>query len=85
MGCVLPRVRIGSGALHCAAPLHIVRSLRIVPVLLLSCVAVFVVGGEVRWGNGAPLSPSPSHRLCLLSQRCWFRVVSLWQGCVIVE
>lgn len=30
--------------LHCSAPLHIVRSLRIVPVLLLSCVAVFVVG-----------------------------------------
>lgn len=23
--------------------------------------------------------------LCLLSQRCWFRCVSLWQGCVIVE
>lgn len=25
--------------------------------------------------------PSP----CSLSQHCWFRVVSLWQGCVIVE
>lgn len=23
--------------------------------------------------------------LCLLSQHCWFRVVSLWQVCVIVE
>lgn len=46
---VLPRVRIGSGTLYCATPLHIVRSPRIVPVPLLSCVAVFVVGGEVRW------------------------------------
>ena len=43
---MLRRVRIGSGTLHCAAPLHIVRSLRIVLVPLLSCVAVFVVGGE---------------------------------------
>ena len=81
-GCVLccPRVRIGSGALHCLAPLHIVSSLRIVPVPLLSRVAVFVVGGEVRWGG---VSCSPSLSLCSLSQHCWFvpclcdRVVSL--------
>ena len=79
------RVRIGSGTLHCAAPLHIVRSLRIVPVPLLSYVAVFVVGGEVRWRNCASLSPSPFHRLCSLSQHCWFRVVSLGRGYVIVE
>lgn len=59
MGCALPRVRVGSGTLHCAVPLHIVRSLRIVSVPLLSCVVVFVVGGEVRWGNCAPLSFFP--------------------------
>ena len=49
--CVLcrPRVRVGSGTLCCSAPLHVVRSPRIVLVLLLSCVAVFVVGGEVWW------------------------------------
>lgn len=49
--CVLcrPRVRVGSGTLRCSAPLHVVRSPRIVLVLLLSCVAVFVVGGEVWW------------------------------------
>ena len=74
--CVVP-VLVGSGALHCAAPLRIVRSLRIVPVPLLSCVVVFVVGGEVWWGNCALLSSSPSHRLCSLSQHCWFRVGSL--------
>lgn len=80
----------------------------IVPVPLLSCVAVFVVGGEVWWCAQycccvaaavlccATLSCCfvrmvvfffsfffPS--LCLLSRHCWFRVVSLWQGCVIVE
>lgn len=32
-----------------SVPLHVVRSPRIVPVPFLSCVAVFVVGGEVRW------------------------------------
>ena len=46
--CVMPCLRIGSGTLHCAAPLHIVCSPRIVPVPLLSCVVVFVGGGEVR-------------------------------------
>lgn len=103
-----------------SVPLHIVRSPRVVPVPLLSCVAVFVVGGEVRWcvvegadmwGDGrlavwcvveewgvahsrpsfSPPSLSSlfsclvSHALCLLSQHCWFSVVSLWQDCVIVE
>lgn len=57
-----------------SVPLHIVCSPRIVPVPLLSCVAVFVVGGEVRWGI-VPSSTLLS--LCLLSQRCWFGVVSL--------
>lgn len=28
---------------------------------------------------------SPFHRLCPLSQHCWFSAVFLWQGCVIVE
>lgn len=27
----------------------------------------------------------PLLSLCLLSQHCWFRVVFLWHGCVIVE
>ena len=71
---MLPRVRIGSDTLHCPAPLHIVRSPRIVFVPLLSCVVVFVVGGEVRWGI---VSRSPLLSLCSLSRHCWFRVVSL--------
>lgn len=63
-------------------PFRIVRFPCIVPVPLLSCVAVFGVGEEARWGTvSCPLLLS----LCLLSQRCWFRVVFLWQGCVIVE
>lgn len=33
------------------SPFHIVRPSRIVPVPLLSCVAVFVVGGGVWWGT----------------------------------
>lgn len=68
--CVLCCPVFGLGLALC-----IVRSSRIVPVPLLSCVAVFVVGGEVRWGGVcAPLSSSV---LCSLSQHCWFRVVSL--------
>lgn len=31
------------------------------------------------------LSSSPPPPLCSLSQRCWFRVVSLRQGCVIAK
>lgn len=58
LGAVPPRVWIGCGTLHCVAPLRIVCSPRIVPVLLLSCVAVFVVGGEVRWGDCVSFSSS---------------------------
>ena len=65
----MPCLRIGSGTLHCAAPLHIVRSPRIVPVPLLSCVAVFVVGGEVRWGA----CPAPLFSLCV----CCHSIVGL--------
>lgn len=39
----MPRVRIGSGTLHCLPPFSL-------SVPLPSCAAVFVVGGEVRWG-----------------------------------
>lgn len=83
---MLPRVRIGSGTLHCTAPLHIVRSLRIVPVPLLSCVAVFVVGGEVWWGNCASLSSSPftvcvlCHSIVGLGLCLCDRVMSLWNS-----
>ena len=83
---MLRRVRIGSGTLHCAAPLHIVRSLRIVPVPLLSCVAVFVVGGEVRWVDCVSLSlllPAVCvlcHSIVGLCVCLCDRVVSLWNG-----
>ena len=53
--CVLccPRVRIGSGTLHCLPPSALSVPPRIVLVPLLFCVAVFVVGGEVRWWDCA--------------------------------
>lgn len=53
--CCDARLRVGSGTLHCPAPLRIVRSPRIVPVPLLSCVAVFVVGGEAGGVSRYPL------------------------------
>lgn len=62
-----PRVRIGSGTLRCLFPFTL-------SVPLLCCVAVFVVGGEVRWGDCVLLSSSV---LCSLSQHCWFSAVSL--------
>ena len=84
--CVVVSLKGGSGVccaapcsdwvwhLELSVPLHIVCSPRIVPVPLLSCVAVFVVGGEVRWGT-VPSSTLLS--LCLLSQHCWFSLVLL--------
>lgn len=57
-----------------SAPLLIVCSPRIVLVPLRFCVAVFVVGGEVRWWT---VSRPPLLSLCLLSQHCWFSAVSL--------
>lgn len=83
---MLPRVRIGSGTLHCAAPFHIVRSLRIVPVPLLSCVAVFVVGGECGGGTVPcfslllPTVCVSCHSIVGLGLCLCDRVVSLWNS-----
>lgn len=58
-GCaVMPCLWFGSGTLDCPAPPYVVCSPRIVLVLLLSCVVVFVVGGEVRRGGCVPLPSS---------------------------
>lgn len=57
--CVVPV--FGLGPAPCVVPppyLHAVRSLRIVPLPLLSCVAVFVAGGEVRWCAVVELRPA---------------------------
>ena len=77
----MPCLRIGSGTLHCPVPLRIVLSPRIVLVPLLSCVVVFVVGGEVRWGNCVPLSSLVCvccHSIVGLALCLCGRVVLLW-------
>lgn len=67
-----PRVRIGSGTLHCPVPLHVIRFPRIIPVPLLFCVAVFVVGGEVRWCVVCGLVLVFLFFLFLLYLSCWW-------------
>ena len=51
-GCVLSRAGIGSSPSHCSRPFMLSS------LLFRLCVAVFVVGGEVRWGGCVPLSSS---------------------------
>ena len=56
--------------------------------LLLLFVVLCIAGGGVRWCvlfHCGIVSRRPLLSLCLPSQHCWFRVVCLWQGCVIVE
>lgn len=84
-----------SPVLRCPRHLHGVPCLRVVLLPLccsrsssVLCIVVFVVGGEVRWYvacGTVSCSALLFRPLCLLSQYCWFRVVFLWHGCVIVE
>lgn len=83
--CVVPGSQVGFGILHCPASPCITLPALCCPAPLLSCVLPRVLragkcGGVCRC-SFLPLPPS----MCLLSQHCWFRVVSLWQGGVIVE
>lgn len=84
--CWPPRLVCGVPRLCVGVPLVVY------PVALLNggsgvrCVAL-----SSDWVGHLALSCSLSYcsatllSLCLLSQHCWFSVVSLWQGCVIVE
>ena len=77
-----PRVRIGSSPSHCLCP-FMSSSL-----LFRLCVAVFVVGGEVRWCAVEELCPVlPLSLIVCVRRRSIVGLVLclLWQGCVIVE
>lgn len=78
----MPRLRVGFGVLCRTTS----------PCVVLLPLVLSVVGGEVRWcAVVAVVEPclalfySSPLSLCLLSQHCWFRCASLWQGCVIAE
>lgn len=53
-------------------------------VWVVCCPRVWIGSGTLALFYSLSYCPVPLLSLCLLSQHCWFRVVSLWQGCVIV-
>ena len=77
VGCVLPRVRIGVSLSHCSSFSYRSRSSSVL------CCRVCCGWGSVV-GDCVPFCFSLLS-LCSLLQHCWFSVVSLCEGCVIVE